>query len=119
MGIERSGWGRLFPLTPALSPGERENRSQRLDKSGALEYGMRCDEFPIDRFPYSSPCGPTHYGVGRMERRLMLHKRTSSSSPALASRRPSGENARDEIALRCPRNVARDCPEATSQSFTV
>ena len=42
--IERLGWGRLFPLTPALSPGEREDRSQRLNKSGALEYGMRSDK---------------------------------------------------------------------------
>jgi hypothetical protein len=65
MGIERSGWGRLFPLTPALSPGERENRSQRLDKSGALEYGMGCDEFPIDKFPYSSPSvGTSHRFLG-------------------------------------------------------
>jgi hypothetical protein len=41
--IERLGWGRLFPLTPALSPGERENRSHHLDKSGAMESGTRCE----------------------------------------------------------------------------
>ena len=62
--IERLGWERLFPLTPALSPGERENRSQHLDKSGALESGTRCDESPMDKCPNSSP------SVGTLDRSL-------------------------------------------------